>query len=183
MLRNLFNQRHPFLMQALGGLIAVIIFIPIGIWVIFNVVTAPPPQAAIQYTAPTNSQASPQAATGTNGGNNSAQRPTPASGGSGGATCATKTCTVLMKLGPNAGTYVFDPAVLTVKAGTTVTFKDVGGVIHNIVPNPTYHDSSNPINRPAYNAQDYTVPLSQKGTFHYECQIHLPTMIGQITVS
>jgi len=181
MLRNLFNQRHPFLMQALGGVIAVIIFVPIGIWVVFNVVTAPAPQAAIQYSVPSNGQASPQAATGTNGGNNSAQRQTPASGGSGGATCSSKTCTVQMKLGSNG--YVFDPAVLTVKAGTTVTFKDIGGVPHNEVPNTAYHDPATPINKTAIDAKDYTVTLAKKGTFHYECQVHLPSMIGQITVS
>ena len=180
MLRNLFNQRHPFLMQALGGLIAVVIAVPIGIWVVLSVVNGPAPQAAIQYAQPNSTQPSPEAATGTNGGNGSAQRKTPEAGGSGGATCSSKTCTIQMKLGSNG--YVFDPAVLTVKAGTTVTFKDVGGVVHNIVPNMTYHDPSTPINRPAFNAQDYTVMLNQKGTFHYECQIHLPSMIGQLTV-
>lgn len=181
MLRNLFNQRHPFLMQALGGLIAVVLAIPIGVWVVRSVVNGPAPQAAIQYAQPSNDQASPQAATGTNGGNNSAQRKTPAAGGSGGASCSSKACTVQMKLGSNG--YVFDPAVLTVKTGTTVTFKDVGGVTHNEVPNTTYHEPGNPINQPNYSPKDYTVTLIKKGTWHYECAIHLPSMIGQITVS
>ena len=86
-----------------------------------------------------------------------------------------------MKLGSNG--YVFDPAVLTVKAGTTVTFKDIGAVAHNEVPNTTYHEPGNPINQPNIQAKDYTVTVTKKGTWHYECIVHLPTMIGQITVS
>jgi len=50
------------------------------------------------------------------------------------------------------------------------------------VPNTAYHDAATPINRPAINTQSYSVKLTQKGTFHYECQVHLPQMVAQVTV-
>ena len=190
MLRDLFNKEHPFLMQALGGVVAVIIMIPIGIYVVTNVLSAPAPQAAIQYAVPGNADRNPAPATGQGGGNNNAGGGAPGNNArtgqnpgtnAGATTCASSPCTVKMEAGPN-GTYVFNPATLTVKAGTTIDFKDIGGVAHNIVPNPSFKDPSNPINRTAINTDNYSVKLTQKGTFHYECIVHLPSMVAQITV-
>jgi len=179
--RKFFNQDHPWLMQAIGGLIAVIIMIPIGIYVIASVLNGPSPEAVPSYAPPA-----------AQGQNFQAQHAPPALStrapgqasqtqnvGAGNDTRYTgKSWTVKMQ--PNSsGGYVFSPANLTIHQGDVVNWVDVNQVPHNIVGTG---DAASTINRSAINASSYQVGFTKTGTYHYECQVHLPEMVGVITV-
>lgn len=90
-----------------------------------------------------------------------------------------KTYTVKEQPGKN-GTYVFNPAKLTIHVGDTVKWVDVNSTIHNIVG--TDSASKKVIDRSAYSTKTYQVTFKSAGTYHYECQIHLPIMKGEIIV-
>jgi len=88
--------------------------------------------------------------------------------------------TYTVKMEPGKGGYVFYPAKLTIKAGDSVLFQDVNAVPHNIIG--LNAASLKVINRASVNAKSYKVTFNKKGTYNYECQVHLPEMVGQITV-
>lgn len=72
----------------------------------------------------------------------------------------------------------FDPASMTVAAGTTVTWMNGTGVTHNV----TFDTPGSPPNIAnfASGAQNATFPA--KGTYAYHCTIHGASMSGAITV-
>lgn len=83
-----------------------------------------------------------------------------------------------MELGSSG--YIFSPSKLTVHVGDTVKWVDIGGIPHNIVgTNPV---SKKYIKKTAIDANGYSVTFKVKGAFKYYCQIHVPNMVGQITV-
>ena len=182
MLRNLFNQRHPFIMQAIGGLIAFVIFVPIAAWVVFDIINSKAPEtAAIAYAPPANQALqnnAPPAYTG-NGSKGNTSTGAPKNGGqdpnSGATVCSTKTCTVKMQ--PGQGLYVFAPCIVLIIAGSTGKWVDVNAVPHNIIGTDNHF-----INKQTPNADSYTLTFAKKGTFNYNCTLHLPTMIGRIGV-
>jgi plastocyanin len=76
----------------------------------------------------------------------------------------------------------FDPASVTIPAGTTVTWRWVSG-FHNVMPtgNPTFTGNGAPVSAPTTFAQTFTSP----GTYLYYCVVHgTPTsgMRGTIVV-
>jgi plastocyanin len=180
-MRNLFTQRHPFLMQALGGLIAVIVFIPIAVWVFFAVTTAKAPATAATVYAPPSlaGQTNGPSPNGQNGSKGSSNGGVSKNGGTspsaGATTCSTKTC--IVKEQPGQGLYVFAPANLSIKVGTTVKWVDVNSVPHNIIgTNNTF------INKQTPDANSYTLTFTKKGVYNYNCTLHLPIMVGKIIV-
>ncbi|MBI5072001.1 cupredoxin family copper-binding protein [Candidatus Falkowbacteria bacterium] len=70
--------------------------------------------------------------------------------------------------------FVFDPANLTVNAGTTVKWENYDSVGHKIAG--TGFDS-NQLNQ----GDSYSFTFNQAGTYDYHCAIH-PSMTGTITV-
>lgn len=92
---------------------------------------------------------------------------------------AHKTYTVKMKPGSSSG-FVFSPAKLTIHVGDKVKWVDVNSTVHNIIGQNSF--SKKVIDRAAFNTKSYTVTFKKKGTYKYECQIHLPQMVGQIIV-
>jgi len=75
--------------------------------------------------------------------------------------------------------FAFDPSVLTVKAGTTVTWVNNDGAAHTIVS-----DTGTPASfssDPFATGASYTFTFTQPGIYPYHCSIH-PTMKGEIIV-
>jgi plastocyanin len=63
----------------------------------------------------------------------------------------------------------FEPANVTIAAGTTVTWTWVGG-IHNVTPAgaPTFTGSGSPVSAPHTFSQTFSSP----GTYLYFCEVH-----------
>ena len=71
----------------------------------------------------------------------------------------------------------FNPALLTVTAGTTVTFA-FGDTTHTV----TFSTAGSPANIPATSNANVSVAFPNAGTFNYHCSIH-PYMTGTIQVN
>ena len=92
---------------------------------------------------------------------------------------AGKTYTVKMVPGKMKHMSYFQPANLTIKVGDSVQWVDANKVGHDIVGVGAV---SKVINRVAVNVAPYKVTFTKKGAYKYECYVHLPEMVGQITV-
>lgn len=71
----------------------------------------------------------------------------------------------------------FNPALLTVTAGTTVTFA-FGDTAHTV----TFNTAGSPANIPATSDASVQVTFPTAGTYNYHCTIH-PYMTGTIQVN
>lgn len=71
----------------------------------------------------------------------------------------------------------FNPALLTVTAGTTVTFS-FGDTAHTV----TFKTAGSPANIPATSNANVSVLFPTAGTYNYQCSIH-PYMTGTIQVN
>lgn len=106
---------------------------------------------------------------------------TPGSGGASGGGTATETLKVSMK------DNIFDPKTLTVPAGKSVEIelKNDGAAIHNLhilseVKEGKDFSSAATVAPGASNK--FTVKLTKSGTYIFQCDYHLPDMVGTITV-
>jgi plastocyanin len=97
-------------------------------------------------------------------GNNPAPTDTPAPGSTG---------TVDIKI----QNFAFDPPNITIKAGTTVQWKNLDGVSHSITSDTGLWDSGG-----IAQGDSYTRVFDAPGTYPYHCGVH-PTMKGTITVT
>lgn len=71
--------------------------------------------------------------------------------------------------------FSFDPASITVKAGTAITFTNNDGTNHTVTAdNGKFDQSVTP-------GQTITITISDPGTYDYHCSIHLE-MKGKIIV-
>ena len=77
----------------------------------------------------------------------------------------------------NISNYSFNPATLTVKSGTTVTWTNNDPVAHKVVSDSPAFSSDN-----IPQGGTYSFTFSTAGTYAYHCQIH-PSMTGTIVVS
>lgn len=76
------------------------------------------------------------------------------------------------------GNFVFIPAMLTVPAGTHLTFVNEDDVPHIVIGT----DPGSPIKSPPLDSDErYEVTITQPGTYKYFCSIH-PHMVGTIVV-
>jgi plastocyanin len=71
----------------------------------------------------------------------------------------------------------FTPSTITVSAGTTITWTNKDGVVHNVTSN-TGIFSSGTINP----NQTFSQLFSVAGNFPYKCTLH-PTMTGTVVVN
>ncbi|QUQ66984.1 Amicyanin [Kutzneria sp. CA-103260] len=75
--------------------------------------------------------------------------------------------------------FAFDPAVITVKVGTTVTWTNADQDPHTV----TSDGKSGPLNSKPFNQGDtFQYTFTQAGTFSYLCTIH-PFMTATVTVT
>jgi plastocyanin len=75
--------------------------------------------------------------------------------------------------------YQFSPAVIEVKAGTTVTWTNHDDFPHNVtlVTGPDKTAQSVGIGQAA------TIPFAQPGTVYYQCTLHPQQMRGKVVVT
>ncbi len=89
---------------------------------------------------------------------------------------------VVMITTDSSGTFTFSPATITIKAGTTVTWKNVTSVAHTVTSDDggKAFDSgtSNPI---AAQTGTFSFTFKTPGTFTYHCTFH-PFMKGTVIV-
>lgn len=98
---------------------------------------------------------------------------TPTSSGSGSGT-------TVMIITDSSGSFAFSPATLTIKAGTTVVWKNTTSVGHTVTSDDGKSfdsGSSNPIAQGA----TYSFTFNNPGTYAYHCAIH-PFMKATIVV-
>jgi len=75
--------------------------------------------------------------------------------------------------------FAFNPATVTISAGSTVTWVNQDGVPHNII-----NDASSPM---SFNSgvlaqgKGFSYTFTDPGTYSYHCSIH-PSMLGKIVV-
>jgi amicyanin len=72
--------------------------------------------------------------------------------------------------------FAFSPAVITVKAGSTVTWTNQDEDAHTVAI------TGQPVSGPLQNADAYTHTFAQAGTYSYHCTIH-PFMRGTVVVT
>jgi plastocyanin len=78
----------------------------------------------------------------------------------------------------NSGaTWKYQPATLTVAAGTAVTWTNTTDVPHSV----TFGDASVPSSKLFNKGESFTAVMPRAGTFSYICSIH-PTMHGTVVV-
>lgn len=77
---------------------------------------------------------------------------------------------------------IFVPAEFSIKKGQTVTIiaKNEGTAIHNMVVNNT-NMKSDAIVQPGTESR-FEIRFDNTGTFDFQCDYHLPDMVGTITV-
>lgn len=74
----------------------------------------------------------------------------------------------------NIQNFAFNPSILTVKKGTTVTWTNNDGATHQI-KSATFNSS------PLSKGQTFSFTFNDVGTFDYSCAIH-PSMLGKVIV-
>jgi plastocyanin len=82
-----------------------------------------------------------------------------------------------VKIGDNNVEYSYGPARTRVKAGTTVTFTNVGDVAHSA----TAFEKGNWDTGALEKGQSKPITFSEPGTYYYICTPH-PWMYGQVIV-
>ncbi len=73
--------------------------------------------------------------------------------------------------------FAFNPASLSVRLGTRVTFTNQDPVTHTVTANGGLFNSGN-----VPSGQSFSFTFTGRGSFPYHCQIH-PSMTGTINVS
>jgi plastocyanin len=80
------------------------------------------------------------------------------------------------------GHYLFQPASMTIKAGTVVVWIDNSDAPHTVTSDP---GAPSPFNTTSNVTQGHTFALvfNTPGTYHYHCNIHPTSMKAVITVT
>jgi plastocyanin len=81
----------------------------------------------------------------------------------------------------SSGTFAFSPATLTIKAGTTVTWKNTTTVSHTVTSDDGKSFDSGTANPIAPQTGTFSFTFTTAGTFAYHCEIH-PFMKATIIV-
>jgi plastocyanin len=95
------------------------------------------------------------------------------------ATQAGNTQTVMI-ITDSSGSFAFSPASLTIKAGTTVTWKNSTAASHTVTSDDGKSFNSGTSN-PIASGATFSFTFNTPGTFAYHCAIH-PTMKATIVV-
>jgi plastocyanin len=96
------------------------------------------------------------------------------------ATQAGNTQTVMI-ITNSSGSFAFSPANLTIKAGTTVTWKNATMVSHTVTSDDGKSFDSGTTNPIAAQSGTFSFTFTTAGTFAYHCSIH-PFMKATIIV-
>ena len=96
------------------------------------------------------------------------------------ATQAGNTQTVMI-ITDSSGTFAFSPASLTIKAGTTVTWKNTTVSPHTVTSDDGNTFNSGTTNPIAAQSGTFSFTFTTAGTFAYHCEIH-PFMKAKIIV-
>jgi amicyanin len=99
---------------------------------------------------------------------------TPASSGSGNGS-------VVMITNDSSGSFAFSPTTLTIKVGTTVTWKNVTAVAHTVTSDDGKSFDSGTNNPIAAQNGTYSFTFTKPGTYAYHCSFH-PFMKATIIV-
>jgi plastocyanin len=75
--------------------------------------------------------------------------------------------------------YSFNPADITVKKGTTLTWTNQDSVAHTITEND---GKTGPHSQDIKQGQSYSFTYNTVGTFAYHCSVH-PSMLGKVVVT
>lgn len=75
--------------------------------------------------------------------------------------------------------FAFNPANITVKKGTTVTWTNQDTVAHNVVETD---GKAGPNSKLLQKGESYSFTFDTVGKFQYFCSVH-PNMIGSVTVT
>ncbi|HEX6478855.1 MAG TPA: plastocyanin/azurin family copper-binding protein [Ktedonobacteraceae bacterium] len=97
---------------------------------------------------------------------------TPANSGSGSA---------VMIMNDSSGSFAFSPTTLTIKVGTTVTWKNVPSVAHTVTSDDGKSFDSGSNNPIAAQSGTYSFTFTKPGTYAYHCSFH-PFMKATIVV-
>lgn len=97
-----------------------------------------------------------------------------APGGAGTAAQAPPPAPAIVKV--KVGDNFFKPKKVTVPIGTTIRWKNIGRVNHNIIPNKGKRFGINPM--PPKKVYRYT--FAKPGTYKYYCSLHGAPNVGQI---
>ena len=81
----------------------------------------------------------------------------------------------------SSGSFAFSPATLTIKAGTTVTWKNTTAVAHTVTSDDGKSFDSGMANPIAAQSGTFSFTFTSPGTFAYHCAIH-PFMKATIIV-
>ena len=87
----------------------------------------------------------------------------------------------VMIITKSSGTFAFSPASLTIKAGTTVTWKNTTAVAHTVTSDDGTSFDSGTANLITAQSGTFSFTFSKAGTFAYHCAIH-PFMKATIIV-
>src|SRR5260221_4989812 len=99
---------------------------------------------------------------------------TPAGSGSGSGT-------TVMIMTDSSNTFAFSPTTLTIKAGTTVVWKNVTSVAHTVTSDDGKSFDSGTSNPIAAQTGTFSFTFKTAGTFKYHCSFH-PFMKATINV-
>ncbi len=121
--------------------------------------TGTTPTTGTTAAAPTTGTTSTPAATATQSGN-------------------TQTVTIILD---SSGSFAFSPATLTIKAGTTVTWKNTTSAAHTVTSDDGKTFDSGTSNPIAAQGGTFSFTFTKAGTFAYHCAIH-PFMKATIIV-
>ncbi len=82
------------------------------------------------------------------------------------------------------GDFSYTPKVLTVSAGTTITFRNDGKIEHTVADVDTAGEIRSAVikPRPLATGQTQTVTIDARGTYDYICTFHPTLMRGTIVV-
>jgi amicyanin len=78
----------------------------------------------------------------------------------------------VMIITDSSGSFAFSPASLTIKAGTTVTWKNTTAVPHTVTSDDGKSFDSSTANPIAAQSGTFSFTFSTPGTFAYHCAIH-----------
>ena len=87
----------------------------------------------------------------------------------------------VMIITDSSGSFAFSPATLTIKAGTTVTWKNATAVGHTVTSDDGKSFDSGMANPIAAQSGTFSFTFATAGTFAYHCSIH-PFMKATIIV-
>lgn len=89
--------------------------------------------------------------------------------------------TTVMIMTDSSGTFAFSPTTLTIKAGTTVVWKNVTSVAHTVTSDDGKSFDSGTSNPVAPQSGTFSFTFTKPGTYAYHCSFH-PFMKATIIV-